>query len=499
MPDIQLPQPKEPDIFTFGFDKGLKRPIEITSNGLFYGNISKAINTSQILSGGSLDLKTLNIGGLIKQVAPDEDIQKAINDIADEGGGTVQLLAGAYKLFNNIEIKSGVSLIGAGRDLTVLDFHGDAFGIVAKGTSGSVKKNMKLANFTLQNSNNVGGIDIDFFDFWIMENVRVTSCDQKGIKVDHSRDFILTNCRLDNNTGNGIDFVGDATRSTDDFNVITCISDNNGGIGFSFSATGATLRRYHIFGCRAEDNTGDGFDIDSGTQCSFVSCNSISNSGIGFDIDVNDTDFLGCNASSNTGDGFELTAGTAVRIMACSATVNTGLDYDFAAATGGTFVGNFLPFASNEVPSDVFTETDTPMNIISNEHGGTRVERRVYSMKNTSGGGLREGDVVAFKAVASGEEVTTTTTQGDDLIFGMSIATIADDRTGLFLTIGHTTKLHVSNVTASIVIGDFLGSYTHSYFARQAVSGDMAFAIALENAVGSTSQINALLITPRKI
>ena len=51
-------------------------------------------------------------------------------------------------------------------------------------------------------------------------------------------------------------------------------------------------------------------------------------------------------------------------------------------------------------------------------------------MKNTSGGQLVQGDLITFKAVAAGDEFTTTTTQGDDLVFGMVDATIADAATG---------------------------------------------------------------------
>ena len=57
------------------------------------------------------------------------------------------------------------------------------------------------------------------------------------------------------------------------------------------------------------------------------------------------------------------------------------------------------------------------------------VDYKSYTkMKNTSGASVAIGDIVAFKAVAAGDEVTTTTTQGDDLVHGMAIETITDTR-----------------------------------------------------------------------
>lgn len=127
-------------------------------------------------------------------------------------------------------------------------------------------------------------------------------------------------------------------------------------------------------------------------------------------------------------------------------------------------------------------------------------ELKGYRMKNTSGGDLAAGDVVTFKAVAAGDEVTTTTIQGDDLVFGMVTAAIANNAYGYIQVLGKTTLLKVDGTT-DIAIGDPLGTFTTAKIAMKAAAGDMAFAIALEAYIGNDSLgvIDALLITPRKI
>ena len=127
-------------------------------------------------------------------------------------------------------------------------------------------------------------------------------------------------------------------------------------------------------------------------------------------------------------------------------------------------------------------------------------EQILRHFKNTSGGSLNLGHVVILKAVAAGNEVTTTTTQGHDSVFGMVLETIADAAFGKILTGGKTTGLKVDGTT-DIAIGDFLGTFTTAGIAMKAAAGDMAFAIALEAYATNDSLgvIDALLVTPRKI
>lgn len=125
------------------------------------------------------------------------------------------------------------------------------------------------------------------------------------------------------------------------------------------------------------------------------------------------------------------------------------------------------------------------------------IKRYVY-MKNTSGGPLVAGDVVVFKkAVAAGDEFTTTVTLGDDHVLGMVAEAIADTAYGYVLVAGKTVVLKGSNDNGNIAIGDFLCASDTAVEAVLAGAGDMAFAIALEALIAAGPEpLDALLINP---
>ena len=155
--------------------------------------------------------------------------------------------------------------------------------------------------------------------------------------------------------------------------------------------------------------------------------------------------------------------------------------------------------AYNRIESGQITDTGQGNTFINPGVGNPVGDKVSAYMKNTSGGALAVGDLVTFKAVAAGDEVTTTTTQGNDLVFGMAEETIADTAYGNFQILGKTTKLKVDGTT-DIAIGDFIGTFTTAKIGMKAAVGDMAIAIALEAYVTDDSNgvIDALLITPRK-
>src|SRR3990167_9094210 len=122
-------------------------------------------------------------------------------------------------------------------------------------------------------------------------------------------------------------------------------------------------------------------------------------------------------------------------------------------------------------------------------------------MKNTSGAQVVAGDILILKAVAAGDEVTTTTIAGDNgLLRGggfMALETIADAAYGRFLRRGFTNALKV-NGTTDIAIGDRLTSFTSAGIAKKAAVGDPYFATALEAYATNDSLgvIDAILTEP---
>ena len=165
-----------------------------------------------------------------------------------------------------------------------------------------------------------------------------------------------------------------------------------------------------------------------------------------------------------------------------------------AATNHACITGNNLE-ASTAVPT-IADAGDA--NLAMNNMGVPSLsEKNFIKMKNTSGGGLVGGDVVVFKAVAAGDEVTTTVNAGDDKVYGMVDEAINNNAYGYIQTRGKTVKLKV-NGTVNIAIGDFLSTSNEAKIARKSAAAHHSFAIALEAYANADSNgvIDALLLGP---
>ncbi len=496
MADIPFEQPENPDIYSYGFDKLLNRAISDESTGVVYDSLDKATNASSVLSGGNIILKTITIGGLTKQIAPGDDIQAAIDAVNREGGGTIELEAKIYLLKNDLNLRSNVIIVGAGRGITILDFEGQSFGVKMIGTSTSLIENVVLRDFTIQNSNNAAGIDIDFSDFWSINNIRIFSCDQIGLRIQRSQSFTIINGLIDNNTGDGIDITG-GTRSTQQFVLTNVISKSNTGIGFDIDSDNQGTILFSLINCIAKDNISDGFEISGAVAMysSFINCISDDNNSNGFDITSSTSNFIGCIALINTLDGFLVRDRRGNLFVGCSSQNNTGNNFDIQVG-GNLLLGCNLE-SSSTGPDISFTEDN--FQSVGNVAGSTRTEKKILEMKNNSGATLLDGAVVILDSIANGDNITTTTTNGSNKVFGMSVAATSNSDYGVILVEGNTTSLLVTNGTSSIAIGDWLSTYSHAYYAKKAVAGDMVFAMALAAPTTSTASIAALLVNPRLI
>ena len=464
------------DLRDLGFDRSLVRgissagtdPMPPDMQNVFSAGVSSAQLGSQAVG------KDISLGHQVITVTPSDNLQEAIETLSSRGGGTLKLGAFTYTLTYDIEIRSNINVVGEGRDVTILEFSGAVHGMKMIGTASSIVKNTRIADLTIQNSNNEAGFDVDYVDFWRMENVRVTSCSQRGVRIQHSEHFVITNVRTDDNGSDGLEIVGDASpaKETQYFTFFTCSSDNNGGRGFDLRLVNSTPTT--VICCTAEGNVEDGFALqnNTGRYVKFIGCSAETNNGLGFNFNADHAVMIGCFSEGNIGGGVDFEAQGSV-LFGC-----TILD-------GVIFPDESIFARGNE---GYITET-----------------RESVTAKNTSGGSLVVGDVVIIKSVASGKEVTTTTVAGDDKVFGMCLGqggggAILNDAEGQFLLIGKTSSLKVDGTT-DIAIGDFLSTFTTAKIAAKASAGDMVFAIALEayTTNDSLGVIDALLFSPRLI
>lgn len=466
------------DLRDLGFDKSL---VNGSVSGQSDGDIPPDMQSvfaqglsSALLGSGALG-KDLSLGHQTIAAQPTDNLQEIIETLADLGGGTLKLGAYTYILDYDIEVKSGVNIVGEGRDITIIDFDGADFSMKATGTSAVSIINVRLSGFTVQNSSSTAGINFAHVDYWSFRDLRVTDCSAIGIRVNSSEYFSITDTRSDNNGTDGFDLNCPHALDETQFLVLTnCVADNNGGIGFELSLAGGGSPT-SLFGCTAEDNADDGFAVSSATgrYVRFFGCNSESNGGQGFDIDADNTGLFGCYSILNTGDDINI------------------------ALYGCMVVGCVTEEALVLPDSSVYAQGNFNQDI-------TEV-RNYLQAKNTSGGQLDAGHVVVLKAVASGREVTTTTTAGDDKVLGMVLGanattSIVNNGDGQILTQGFTALLKVDGTT-DIAIGDFLTCFTTAGIAAKGAAGDMCFAMALEAYTTNDSNgvIDAILFSPRLI
>ena len=373
-------------IYDLGFDKLLNKSLTSISSGLVYDPIGSSLNTAQMLTGGQLTLKSLSIGGLVKQVAPGDDIQAAINAVNREGGGTVQLLAGTYLLGNNIEVKSNVTLAGGGIGNTVIDFNAGAFQVFFQGTARTVGGTGVTITEGLATVTGIGGTtfltdvaagDILFltstlsgafaevssitsntvlvlkkawayptvtdFNFVIskansngqIKNLTITNSSESGanqgvLHVERAINFLAENVLVYANTA-AVGVRCNSVINSEFRNVESSYNgDDTADHGFSID----TVKRVSFYNCSALGNAGDGFTSGSGYASegnTFYSCFAEGNTGNGFDLSDRATLFS-CRSMGNDGDGYELN-GIIMVISGCSA-IDNGADGIEVTATG---------------------------------------------------------------------------------------------------------------------------------------------------------------------
>jgi len=342
-------------------------------------------------------------------------------------------------------------------------------------------------------------------------------------------DFTVNGNRGNSATGDGI-LVTDADGgAVNDMQMHNLFVINSGGIGINIATTSWGFRIINCISEFCDDSTlklvGSQHYV---TNC-FLAYGNLSTGSYSVDMRADQVQFVG---NTVYGRGNHAEPGQwGMRINSVINSQITGNNfrnfwtnkYAFivkgvctgTAIVGNTFTGNVHAvninsaasgcmlsnntFASNTTVDLLHTSSHT-VSVFDNVGDKPIDEHKLETMTNTSGGALVAGDVVTLKAAAAGTEITTSTTAGDDLVFGMAAESIADTADGKILTRGKTTQLKVDGTT-DIAIGDFLTPFTTAKIAAKAASGDMAFAVALEayTADDSSGVIDALLITPRKI
>lgn len=449
-----------------------------------------------------------------------DDIQTALTALSSTGG-IVYLLAGTWTLSADITVPSNVSLVGSGIDVSILDFNSTVKQLIASSAS-----NFELRGFTVKNSHHTTScVEISACHQFAVNFVRSTANWGDGFRLDSSYQFSVSNCKADNNvhvtTNDGFHYFMPSTSGNEPRNIIfyNCISDTNGGYGFYvgygfLSGTGSLDSRgpLTIENCYATACTLEGFRIEdvinSGSRSElhavYINCSAYFNwdqagllgtplDGIspGFSCTMHKTKYIGCTSEVPAASAFKSTVND-TQYIGC-------LDDDTASfnlptgADPGLFVGNSVSVGSGN--DATFSRPPTSFKPM--------VDLKLQTVKNTSGGTLTVGQVVVLKntytASSNITEITTTTTAGDNKVYGMIYdASIANNASGQILVLGGTASLKVNGTTA-IAKGDYLTCFTVAGIAAKAAAGNAVFAMALAAyaVADSNGVIEALILSPR--
>jgi hypothetical protein len=272
-------------------------------------------------------------------------IQQAIDAAAARGGGTVELAAGTYTLYNSVLLRRNVRLVGAGSDTVLRKCDGVASGFAVDADYGQTKVTVQdprgfragmgvvvkddrsggwldtLATVTLVQGNalhldrafvmdydgDVGGLVFNGFppvagfdvDSAVIEGlvvdgnkqgnpVRINGCIGGGYYLHRARNCRIADCVLHDFNGDGISF-----QITQDIVVERCEVRHIAGLGLH---PGTGSARPIIRGCKSHHNDEDGFFLCWRVQEGLFEHNELTENGrFGLSIGHKDTDNLFLN------------------------------------------------------------------------------------------------------------------------------------------------------------------------------------------------------------
>lgn len=249
-------------------------------------------------------------------VAPNGNIQAAIDQVAAAGGGTVNITAGTATLSAPLRMKSKVTLNGAGNPTTTLNAGGD-FTVITQNAQGlnSVRiQNLKINGRGRTGSINCAGLVIQSFTIYhkdvAIENVQIQNFGGMGSHLKRCENSRVTNCNYHDN-GKDLFHHNLYIRQCNGTNV----SDtqlNNSPIGSGFHIAGVTIGG-SIKNSTCNNNGQNGMNIqDRPSNYTIDSCTANGN--------------RNATVGRNDGIGIAVWGGTGV-VKNCAATNNARINY----------------------------------------------------------------------------------------------------------------------------------------------------------------------------
>lgn len=153
-------------------------------------------------------------------------IQAAINAANTAGGGVVYFPPGTYRIGTRLELKSGVSLVGAGREYTTLRAMSGLTTAVIVGLSGAAVSNLAIRGLT---------INADY---------TTTAINLNGIQVTNGSNVVIDECAVTNVANTGIVFTA-CTSCEVTGSRVSYTGGAQAGVGFGVLLSGGTNSKVH--------------------------------------------------------------------------------------------------------------------------------------------------------------------------------------------------------------------------------------------------------------
>lgn len=374
----------------------------------------------------------------------------------EDAGATIFIRKGTYIETADVVMKSGQRLIGEHRELTVIDFDNSAYQVKAAGSSGTHFESNSIENLTVKGStDSYGQIYFYYVDDPVIKYCKIINGSYEGLYMNYCYRAIISKNYFLNK---------DAAHSGQ-----LCYLVRIYGLvveGNTFEEGLYQLWPDYIYRARLYGNF-----FWSGTY-QFV-----------------------------LGGGFGIIYSGNYHYNPSVYVINFQDPSAGALITGNYFEGGLNNIGGSDAHYSIDFRANHGIFQIEGTPGGAgKGLTQFIKMKNTSGGTLAGGTVVVLKAVASGDEIDTTTIHGDPLVFGMVEIIIGNNQYASVRMGGKTNLLKVNGLL-DIAIGDFLTTHTDAGIACICPAGKLGFAIALEAYTNNDSNgvIDALLIAPRKI
>lgn len=277
------------------------------------------------------------VHGLTLTVAPNGNIQAAIDQVAAAGGGTVNITSGQGTLTTPLRMKSKVALNGAGTPATTLGVGGNFTGIQndTEGLTNVTIQNLKLAGNGETTSTNCNGIIISSLGTYHktvkVSNVQVLTCGGMGIHIKRANGINVLNSNIHDNGGFTLMHNMYIRESTGASVTGTQLNGSKSGTGLHVAGicSSFTIKQNTL-----SNNGSQGMNIQDSPDIITIQGNTANGNGVTDATRADGIAFTGTNAlidsntcNSNVGNGIHTWSGNG-SVTNNNATGNAAGDYD---------------------------------------------------------------------------------------------------------------------------------------------------------------------------